>query len=84
MPGARHAFTKDVLNQNIAFIGCITSSLEEINNLAAIKSKFQPLQRQALASSLRAHQDGQVAEIEIDRPEVGKVLDGQLAQGCRI
>ena len=80
VPGCCHPLTKDMLNKNIWLVRGVTRLLEDLNDLATIKSKLQPLQRQAFACALGANQNGEITKIKIDGLEVGEVLDRQRNQ----
>jgi hypothetical protein len=80
MPRCCHPLTKDMLDKNIWLIGDVARLFEDLNDLATIKPQFQPLQSQAFACALRAHQNGEITKIKIDGLEVGEVLDRQRNQ----
>ena len=80
VPGCCHHLTEDMLDKNIWLVCCVTRLLEELNDLSTIKSKLQPLQRQAFACALGANQNGEITKIKIDGLEVGEVLDRQRNQ----
>ena len=80
VPGCCHPLAEDMLDKNIWLVCCVTRLLEDLNDLATIKSKLQPLQRQAFACALGSNQNGEVTKIKIDGLEVGEVLDRQRKQ----
>ena len=80
MPGCCHPLAEDMLDKNIWLVCCVTRLLEDLNDLSTIKSKLQPLQRQAFACALGANQNGEISKIKIDGLEVGEVLDRQRNQ----
>ena len=80
VPGCCHTLTEDMLDKNIWLVCFVTRLLEDLNDLATIKAKLQPLQRQAFACALGSNQNGEVTKIKIDGLEVGEVLDRQRNQ----
>ncbi len=80
MPRCCHPLAEDMLNKNIWLVCCVTRLLQNLNDLTTIKSKLQPLQRQAFACALRAYQNCEITKIKIDGLEVGEVLDRQRNQ----
>ena len=80
VPGCCHPLAEDMLDKNIWLVCCVTRLLEDLNDLSTIKSKLQPLQRQAFACALGANQNGEISKIKIDGLEVGEVLDRQRNQ----
>lgn len=80
IPRRTHPIAEDEADPAVR-LDAIADVIQPVEDMAAVEGRLEPLQGEALAGALGAHQDRQVAEFEVNVGDVGEVLDAE-ARHC--
>jgi len=74
VPSCRHSLPKDQVDAILRRSNVVTSLSEGMHDLGCVEGELEPLEQQALASSLRTDDHGEITELYLSGFDLREVL----------
>lgn len=81
IPRRAHAIPEDEADPAVR-LDAVADVTQPFEHMTTVEGGLEPLQGEAFAGALGAHEDRQVAELEVDVRDVGEVLDAEARHCC--